>query len=130
TWRPWGPALRPSSHVQREIPRPWTERTAGGDGDCLDPALWLFSCAIVKRFTTAVVAALCLVAALATRPAGADAISAKKAEASRVAAQLDQLGQQAEVLAEQFNGARIKAGDAAGAAKKAATALTAADAAV
>jgi cell wall-associated NlpC family hydrolase len=83
----------------------------------------------VKRFTTAVVAALSLIA-LGARPAVADPISTKKAEAARIAAQLEEKGRQAEVLTEQFNAARIKASEAEVAAGRAARELAAADAAV
>jgi cell wall-associated NlpC family hydrolase len=84
----------------------------------------------VKRYTTAVVVALLGMSAVLVRPAAADPISAKKAEAARIAAQLDAAGERAEVLTEQYNLARIKAGTSEADAKKAAAALTAADAAV
>jgi peptidoglycan DL-endopeptidase CwlO len=83
----------------------------------------------VKRFTTAVVAALIVVGGfVADRPAGADQIADKRAEAARIAAALDQKAQAAEVLAERYNAARIKADDAASAVTTAAKALSVTDA--
>jgi peptidoglycan DL-endopeptidase CwlO len=84
----------------------------------------------VKRFTTAVVAALLAATVLAGRPAGADSVASKKAEAARIAAQLEAKGREAEVLTEQYNAARIKATGAADGARQAAQALAAADIAV
>ena len=84
----------------------------------------------MKRFTTAVVAALLLVAALAGRPAAGQTVAAKRAEAARIAAELDAKGRQAEILTEQYNAARIKAGVAESDANKAAQQLAAAEAAV
>nr|MBA3655453.1 hypothetical protein [Actinomycetota bacterium] len=86
----------------------------------------------MKRFTTAVVAALLfatLAGTLAGRPASADPLATKKAEAARVAAQLDAKARDAEVLTEQYNAARLKAGAAQADADKAAGRVAAADAA-
>jgi len=88
------------------------------------------SCAIVKRFTTAVVGSLAVVGLLAAPRAGADTIASKKAEAARIAAELDAKATQAEVLTEQYNAARIKAGAAETDAAKAAQLLATAEAAV
>ncbi|HZN16205.1 MAG TPA: NlpC/P60 family protein [Acidimicrobiales bacterium] len=84
----------------------------------------------MKRFTTAVVAALMLGTALLGRPAGADPIANKKAEAARLAAQLEAKGNQAEILTEQYNAARLKAGGAETDARRAEQQLAVADAAV
>jgi peptidoglycan DL-endopeptidase CwlO len=84
----------------------------------------------VKRFPTAAVVALLGLFAVAVSPARADTISAKKTEAARIAAQLEQSGQAAEVLTEQFNAAQIKAGASEADAAKAAQALARADAQV
>jgi cell wall-associated NlpC family hydrolase len=84
----------------------------------------------VNRFTTAVVGALVAASALLAQPAGADPIATKKAEAARIAAQLEAKGQAAEILTEQYNAARLKAGAAEADAKRAAVQLAAADAAV
>ena len=84
----------------------------------------------MKRFTTAVVATLMACAALTVRPAGADPVATKKAEAARIAAELEAKGRQAEILTEQYNAARIKAGTAESGAAKAAEQLAAADAAM
>ena len=84
----------------------------------------------MKRFTTAVVGALAVVGLLAAPRAGADTIASKKAEAARIAAELDAKGTQAEVLTEQYNAARIKAGSAETDAAKAAQQLATAEAAV
>lgn len=84
----------------------------------------------MKRFTTVLVAAMMLSAALLGRTAEADPVANKRAEAARLAAELESKGRQAAVLTEQYNAARIKAGAAEADAAKAAQALAAADAAV
>jgi peptidoglycan DL-endopeptidase CwlO len=83
----------------------------------------------VKRFTAAVAVALMLAATLAVGTAGADPIADKKAQAARLAAQLDAKATAGEVLTEQYNGARLKAGAAEADANKAVAALAAAEAA-
>ena len=84
----------------------------------------------MKRFTTAVAVALVTVSAVLVRPATADSIAAKKAEATRIAAQLDALAQSAEVLTEQYNAAQIKVSASEADAAKAGAALRTADTAV
>jgi cell wall-associated NlpC family hydrolase len=84
----------------------------------------------VKRFTTAAVTALVLAGALGARAAGADPIADKKAQAARLAAQLEAKGREAEVLTEQYNAARLKAGATEEDAKRAAQQLATAEAAV
>lgn len=69
-----------------------------------------------------------LTAMLVGRPASADPIADKKAQAARLAAQLEAKARAAEILTEQYNGARLKAGDAQANAKKAVQALAAAEA--
>ncbi len=68
--------------------------------------------------------------ALAGQPVGADPLADKKAEAARIAAQLEAKGHAAEILTEQYNAARIKAGAAEVGAKKATEQLAAANVAV
>lgn len=80
------------------------------------------------RLLGLLLAAAAVATVLAPATAGADVIADKRAEASRLASQLEAQGRQISILAERFNQARLKAEDLAAKANKAKSDLAATEA--